>query len=404
MMRRMYFFTKILTLLLLLRLIPQQAALAQGLSAWLKAPMQMNQTIQSATGKTTITINAQVTVPEAEREPVYRIQPRQYNMNEIHAMAKAAFGQEAWAGDPDFQKQHVQIGTTSTFEHDNISLTLSAMRTIPTGRVAQPLPISQLLVHMTVLPDGRLIDAAAHFDVQQVVGEGFYFTNMQARPIQGQPKGTAMAFEEAKKLADDAVAAFAPGRTLAGAAYLADETIEAGVLLSGASGREGYDLYYTLALELPLTYAYGAINQSDFMNASQSELITVVVDDRGIRSLWFDWPHEVLGVVQEDAQLLPFAKVMEIAGKLLHLKYTAYEQTYFQVQAQVNDIRLGYMRVPLKDNPSAFQLVPVWDFFGEVALINAHDNQRTIRRDWANNSLMTINALDGTVIDREYGY
>ena len=42
-------------------------------------------------------------------------------------------------------------------------------------------------------------------------------------------------------------------------------------------------------------------------------------------------------------------------------------------------------------------MVPVWDFFGS----------RTIGREFydiTHYSLFTINAIDGTVIDREWGY
>ena len=53
-----------------------------------------------------------------------------------------------------------------------------------------------------------------------------------------------------------------------------------------------------------------------------------------------------------------------------------------------------------KQNPRQFQLVPVWDFFGTVNLAG----NNTVKWDWAYNSLFTINAMDGTAIDRDYGY
>lgn len=42
-------------------------------------------------------------------------------------------------------------------------------------------------------------------------------------------------------------------------------------------------------------------------------------------------------------------------------------------------------------------MVPVWDFFG----VRTIDRERY---DDAYSSLFTINAIDGTVIDRNYGY
>ena len=70
----------------------------------------------------------------------------------------------------------------------------------------------------------------------------------------------------------------------------------------------------------------------------------------------------------------------------------------------ITRITLGYSRIydPMSDN-SAGTLVPVWDFFGslDVGLEDtlARDSQGCFTR-----SLLTINAIDGTVIDRELGY
>ena len=49
------------------------------------------------------------------------------------------------------------------------------------------------------------------------------------------------------------------------------------------------------------------------------------------------------------------------------------------------------------DEPAHYQLIPVWDFFGRRIL-----NDQVY--DQYNNALLTINAMDGTVIDRQYGY
>ena len=45
------------------------------------------------------------------------------------------------------------------------------------------------------------------------------------------------------------------------------------------------------------------------------------------------------------------------------------------------------MRVRSKNAPDTYELVPVWDFFTD---------------DFE--SLLTVNAIDGTIIDRNYGY
>ncbi|MBR6861504.1 MAG: hypothetical protein IKM73_09300, partial [Acidaminococcaceae bacterium] len=62
------------------------------------------------------------------------------------------------------------------------------------------------------------------------------------------------------------------------------------------------------------------------------------------------------------------------------------------------DIRLGYLRVMRPDQPDMLTLIPVWDFYGTVTF------NGSFIQNWACHSWLTINAIDGTVIDRQYGY
>lgn len=64
----------------------------------------------------------------------------------------------------------------------------------------------------------------------------------------------------------------------------------------------------------------------------------------------------------------------------------------------VRDIRLGYMRVLKQDEAGVGLLVPVWDFFGDVD----YENSRGFTNP--DTSLLTINAVDGSIIDRSRGY
>lgn len=392
------------TLVVLLIYLQSHALGEQTLAQRLNAPESIRTTVKSNTGKTTIEIEAAVFVPDAPKVPVYAVAPRQYTTEELRAMADAAFGKEAYEGDADFEIEHVPVSQFSSFEHWFYQLFWKAQRSIQTGRTEHPLPAAEMLAVMMVQPDGSMYTSSAHYDVQQVIGEGFYFANNMARQLDRQPQGTNMLLDEAKKVAESAVKAFSPGSSLTGSAILADEIMEAGVLESGSSHREAYVFYFTPMLALPVNYAYGEINMGEFQGTTQSELITVVIDDLGIRSLWFDWPHEVKHIISEDNVLLQFPQMMEIASTLLPLKFTAYERDYREVRVRIENILLGYMRVPLKDNPSAFQMVPVWDFYGRANLERSISGNRTVRWDHAYNSLLTINAMDGTAIDRDYGY
>ncbi|MGI6724687.1 MAG: DUF6034 family protein [Christensenellales bacterium] len=64
------------------------------------------------------------------------------------------------------------------------------------------------------------------------------------------------------------------------------------------------------------------------------------------------------------------------------------------------DRQLGYMPVLQRDSGQAFQLTPVWNFYG----LNERDFEEDPHHSEMNEAHLTINALDGTVIDPAYGY
>lgn len=70
----------------------------------------------------------------------------------------------------------------------------------------------------------------------------------------------------------------------------------------------------------------------------------------------------------------------------------------------IKRITLGYSRIydPTTDNDAGL-LVPVWDFIGGF---DTTDDEYVSKNngEYSNQSFMTINAIDGTVINRELGY
>ena len=78
----------------------------------------------------------------------------------------------------------------------------------------------------------------------------------------------------------------------------------------------------------------------------------------------------------------------------------------------ITKIVLGYARVKMSDS-NTYILVPVWDFFGTYEAINNGDKQNPNRNEYSQqmdntqnfmHSFLTINAVDGSVIDRSLGY
>lgn len=396
--------TTVFLAVIVLLVLSASPALAQSLQERLQAPAQLQAEYASASGKTKVFIDATVTVPEAARIPIYQVQPRQYTLEELEAMARAAFGDKPYEGQTAFEVEQREVGKFSSYAHTNYTLIKHSRERIQTGRTDRPLPAFDFRCFMSVLPDGRLNHAAAHFDPTQVVGEGFVFANNMPMPLSRQPQGVSLGITGARQIADAAVAAFAPGRALSGVGIITDEVMVQGVCESGDSRGEAFVLYYTPSYELPETFAYQEVSEGDYQSITQAERITVVVDDRGIRSLWFDFPHQVIGKLAEDSQLLPFPQIMDIAGRLLPLKQSFWEKTFREYRVRVTDIRLGYMRVQSKDQPGQYQLVPAWDFFGTTEGLEHEAHGQNTLREYAYISMLTLNAIDGTAIDRDWGY
>ncbi len=67
---------------------------------------------------------------------------------------------------------------------------------------------------------------------------------------------------------------------------------------------------------------------------------------------------------------------------------------------QISRVRLNLMRIKAKNNATSGLLVPVWDFYGTQVFgdgeVHVVPLEETI--------VLTINAIDGSMIDRELGY
>lgn len=63
------------------------------------------------------------------------------------------------------------------------------------------------------------------------------------------------------------------------------------------------------------------------------------------------------------------------------------------------------MRIIEPNSTTSGILIPVWDFFGTATYYNENNGQTVPIKDYdLNKSYLTINAIDGSVIDRNLGY
>lgn len=134
------------------------------------------------------------------------------------------------------------------------------------------------------------------------------------------------------------------------------------------------------------------------------ERFSIRIDDTGIFDVCWSGPIMVKETVTEDAALLPFTEVVEIAKKLFTIKYEA-DAAYEHVESiaiAIDRVELSLQRIAEQDNFSAGLLVPVWNFYGTCSETagGRHDRYTNTNRG----SFLSINAVDGSVIDLNKGY
>lgn len=97
-----------------------------------------------------------------------------------------------------------------------------------------------------------------------------------------------------------------------------------------------------------------------------------------------------------------FDDMVEKAMDAIKQKYIPFQQTTTS-QAEpeflylIDTIEFGYMQIASQDESDEYLLVPVWDFWG----VESYDDEALLR---THHSYLTVNAIDGSIIDRTIGY
>ena len=170
----------------------------------------------------------------------------------------------------------------------------------------------------------------------------------------------------------------------------------------------GFQLQYVRSLNgFPLGYtSVEGINveEGNYASVWPYETIEVCVTRDGV--VYFKWraPTEAPVLELEDTQLMSFDEIASVFERMIMVKYS-YIQTIndnggdARPRIQIDKVRLSLMRIKAKDSRDTGLLIPVWDFYGtEIYQRDGMDVplEETI--------VLTINAIDGSMISRELGY
>lgn len=177
----------------------------------------------------------------------------------------------------------------------------------------------------------------------------------------------------------------------------------------------GYRFIFTRVYDsVPARYAVNALGVHSaelYRKAWMDERLIIGVGYDGGISLDYQSPAEVKGKTSENVELLPFDRIQELFRKNIVLRPMVTDiDTTTRIYAKVDRVTLSMVKIPAKDQQDTYTVMPAWDFYGNwmrAYIENDEEhpkNGKEVESSMQNNysdSLLTINAIDGSVIERE---
>ncbi|MEG2625739.1 MAG: DUF6034 family protein, partial [Christensenella sp.] len=176
-----------------------------------------------------------------------------------------------------------------------------------------------------------------------------------------------------------------------------------------------YVLYYMRTCGLPTNYVSNTLSASTYNFSWPQEVLTFYIDDQGVSEILYDSPTEFTETESEAVKILSFDEIMDIFQKQTIISTFTPPQGDEGIighKFDVTKIKLGSARVLVDINSGRYRYVPAWDFYGTWTYIYKEgsqyiqgvDENSEWKEDKFAQSYYTINAIDGSIIDRGVGY
>lgn len=175
---------------------------------------------------------------------------------------------------------------------------------------------------------------------------------------------------------------------------------------SGITKKAVYDFMFTRKID-GVIETYTNDNESSAGGGHskpwQYEKMHVMVDDEGIFSVQYLGPCEIVETVMAATALMPFDEIKDIFEKMVVIVNNIADANISESAEKyvITTVRLGLMGIREKDSETGL-LIPVWDFLGYSesqygkSVVSLDTNELE--------SFLTVNAIDGSIIDRSLGY
>jgi len=141
-------------------------------------------------------------------------------------------------------------------------------------------------------------------------------------------------------------------------------------------------------------------SDSEFGSAWIYERLVFLVNDEGI--VYAEWasPLEICDIRVYSCNLLPFSEIQQIFEKMVRVIWQYQAKDCLSLTCNITEARLELMRVLEQGSADNGLLIPVWNFYGTRQRSFASGNTD----ETLHGIMLTINAIDGSIIDRALGY
>lgn len=129
------------------------------------------------------------------------------------------------------------------------------------------------------------------------------------------------------------------------------------------------------------------------------ETLRLTLNRDGIVWMYWNSPLKITETVNIDCRLKPFAEIKEIFEKMMMVKYEAIAENYDTYTFEIDCISLSLQRIVEQNSIENGLLIPVWNFYGNIIEKNGSQENTKIGE-----SVMSVNAIDGSIIDPAKGY
>lgn len=375
----------------------------------LGAPAHIEGEFTSESGKSTVKVDAEVFVPWASGANLIEVFPRLFTQEEINTMAERHGGGLSWKhegegeikrGQPYYREEMPEID-----ERDNRAWIDSYFLWISAGDSRNRLEALKeeeeyrdLSVRYNLNSSTGALASLPAMEFGQGIGSLGAFDNPEIYPLtDGKAEGCTISPAEAIALAEEEVRALAPDYYL----------YECGQLpvYSALKNPRYYALRFTREIGgIPVNGTYHTEAGNAYEYVSGTSKIDVVVRDSGVCALQYYNPEDLGEVKEENVKLLPFSDIWDIFSQvgLLSIQWVESEEDVQVNRLTITEIRFGYMKVWQPDG--SYLYTPVWDFYGTDFLSGTGAYAHAADFEYAKDCKLTINAMNGTVIDRGLGY